>query len=107
MKAEYLVIAAAVIIAALLIWKRKQVLAFLQKESVQKEIKHYIIWAEETYIGEGRGAEKMDRVCERLWGFLPGKIRTFVTKDDLKAVIEFIFEQMKVRIDGHNVPIDK
>lgn len=77
---------------------------FFNDEKVKKAIKSLIL-AAEKYLDSRTGQEKLAWVVERVTQMLPGYIRIYITDKMIIKVINIIFDQIAVVIDGHRVPM--
>lgn len=99
MKTEYFVIAGAVALALVIIFYRAKVVEYLRTEETKAEIKKYILVAEKYITGEKKGQERLELVCARLRDYLPQPLRTFVTTKAMVDAVNFVFEQIAVKME--------
>lgn len=107
MKTEYLILGVVAILLIVLFIRRKAVKEFLHSPEAEKAIKGFIVFAEKVYVGDKKGKDRLEYVCERVRDILPSGLRAVVTTKMLVEVVEYLFEELAQTIDGHKVAVEE
>ena len=92
--------------SVLRIKKRKDIAAFFARADIRNRIKELILLVEKDMNSE-EGHNRLWRVCQYIWSFIPPSLKPFVTVEMLCNVVQTIFDLLAERKDGHTVPVDK
>ena len=59
-----------------------------------------LITEAEKEFNSGEGSKKFDYVFQKLYdNFMPGVLKIFFTPKDIKSIIQFIFDKIKIALD--------
>lgn len=59
-----------------------------------------LITEAEHQFTSGEGSKKFDYVFDKLYdNFMPGAFKIFFTSKDIKSIIQFIFDKIKIALD--------
>lgn len=108
MKTAYFVITGVVVaIIILAVSNRKNIHRFLKKPETVNAIKQFILAAEKYIVGDKKGQERLELVVERLMDYLPDWAKKVVTRQMLIEAVNYVFEQLAEKIDGHTIAVEK
>lgn len=107
---KLIIVCLIVLAVALYFYSNKQkVMDFLKDEETRMLIRDYCIEAEKKIIDDAlntkRGKDRMDYVINELYvKVIPEKLKKFITREQLVAVVEEIFKQISITLkNGHTV----
>ena len=72
---------------------------FISKESTKQSIKALCRLADQIVTGDG--GDRLLFVCGKLYALVPKSLQTVITIDKLVAVVNAVYDEIKVYIDGH------
>lgn len=104
--AGYIIAAAAVIIAAIAIYKKERLAAWLNKEENREKIKALIRRAERWIVGTEQGQNRLSWVVGEVIKLLPAALQKNVDAEKIILIINLLFAQIRVKTpDGHTKAI--
>lgn len=70
---------------------------FINKESTKRNIKALCRLADQIVIGDG--GDRLIFVCGKLYALVPKSLQTVITMDKLVAVVNAIYEEIKIKLE--------
>lgn len=95
----YIAIALAVVLIGFALYKRHEIIKWLNRPEIIRRIKQACVLAEEYIIGTKKGQERLEWVCEKVLSYAPPAIRAYITKEMLAKFVTMIFESIAVTMD--------
>lgn len=98
----YIGIGAVILLLIFVLYKRHEIMQWLQRPEVIEFIKDKCRWAEQYYIGTELGRKRLVAVCRLLYNFAPASIKAYIPWSILEKYVTKIFESIAVITeDGH------
>ena len=70
---------------------------FINKESTKRNIKALCRLADQIVIGDG--GDRLMFVCGKLYALVPKSLQTVITMDKLVAVVNAIYDEIKIKLE--------
>ena len=72
---------------------------FISKDSTREAIKHLCRLADKLVTGDG--TDRLAFVCGHLYQLVPDYLQSIITIEKLQEIVNLVYNEIKVYIDGH------